>query len=145
MSVDDPARARTHAPPVEQDEPAPCPAAPRLTVRLHTRRPRTVLARVAGPVDESSAAVITETIAAPFGTVVHVVVDLSEVTTLTQAGVRTLLDLDRAATRRGTQLHVTGTRHPHNSHHVAGHLLRLGADHLLRRDRPPGAPAHRPR
>lgn len=91
------------------DEPAPGPTPTRLKVQLHEPSPQTVLARVAGPVDESSVPVFVETIAAPFGAVVHVVVDLSEVTTLAQTGVRALLDLDRAATRRGTRLHITGT------------------------------------
>lgn len=60
-----------------------------------------MLVPVPGALGESNLAVFAETIADAFGVAAHVVVDLGRGTALPQAGVRVLLDLDRATTRRG--------------------------------------------
>ena len=114
------------------EEPAKVPEGPGLTVRMHAPRQQIVLVEVAGAVDESTLASFAGSIVAAFDVALHVVVDLSAVTALTRAGVRALLDLDRAATRHGTQLHISVAARARSGGHGAAQLLdRLDSDHLL--------------
>lgn len=104
------------------------PGASEVSVRLHAPRPHEVLARVAGTVDASSVGVLVEQISATFGAAVRVVLDLSGIVALTPAGVEALVELDRAATHRGTQLHIVGGARADTARHAIGHPPRSGAD-----------------
>lgn len=74
-----------------------------LTLRLEV-----VMVRVRGTVDEAGAALLATRVGQQLGRALHVVLDLGEVRALRRAGVDVLLDLHRAATARGTQLHIIG-------------------------------------
>ncbi len=63
---------------------------------------------ICGTVDEAGAALMATRVEHQLGRALHVVLDLSEVRVVCPAGVDVLLELHRAATARGTQLHITG-------------------------------------
>lgn len=102
-----------------------------MRLALEVPRDQVVLVRVSGTVDASSVGVFADTVAACFGAALHVVVDLGAVVALDRTGTGALLELDRAATRRGTQLHVTGVDDPCTPAGMPRHLLRLASDDLL--------------
>jgi anti-anti-sigma regulatory factor len=76
-------------------------------MHLHAPHPEVVIVRVRGTLDETGAALVATRVGQQLGRVLHVVLDLGQVR-MRRAGVDVLLELDRAATARGTQLHITG-------------------------------------
>lgn len=98
-----------------------------LEVRNHEAHPEVVIVRIRGTVGDVGAAQLAARVGGQLGRAVHVVVDLAEVRVLRRAGVDVLLGLHRAATARGTQLHIIGSEQGA----VAPALQRLHHDRLL--------------
>lgn len=110
-----------------------------MSVRLHAPGPRQVLVRVAGTVDASNVRVLVEQVRATFGAAVDVVLDVSGITALTPAGVEALVELYRAATHRGTRLHIVGGARAHTARHAIEHRMpRVDADDVARLQSPAG-------
>lgn len=106
---------------------APAPPPLELEVRQLAAHPEVVVVRIRGTVDEVGAERMATRVGQQLGRAVHVVLDLAEVPVLRCAGVGVLLKLHRAATARGTQLHITGAEQAG----VARALQRLHHDRLL--------------
>lgn len=102
-----------------------------VNVRLHARAPTKCSYRCWARCTRR-VSLLVEEVTATFGAEVHGVVDLSALAALTPAGIAALVELDRAATRRRTQLHIVGGVRAHTVRRAIGNQLRLETDGVSR-------------
>lgn len=79
-----------------------------MDLRLHMPRPDVVIVRVSGAVDPVTAPVLAALVGKQLLRVLHVVLDLGEVTVLGPQGLAVLLMLYQEAMARGVELYVVG-------------------------------------
>jgi anti-anti-sigma factor len=79
-----------------------------MDLRLHMPRPDVVIVRVSGAVDPVAAPVLAALVGKQLLRVLHVVLDLGEVTVLGPQGLTVLLMLYQEAMARGVELHIVG-------------------------------------
>jgi anti-anti-sigma factor len=79
-----------------------------MDMRLHMPRPDVVIVRVSGAVDPVAAPVLAALVGKQLLRVLHVVLDLGEVTVLGPQGLTVLLMLYQEAMARGVELQIVG-------------------------------------